>query len=134
MFMSSKPSEGAVGWTMFAAFMLVLIGGFHIFAGLVGLINDTFYAVTPKYVLQFDATTWGWIHLIGGIVVLLAGFSILSGAVWARTVGVIVALISAFTSFAWLPWYPIWGIMIIAIDVTVIWALTAHGRDIVTEG
>jgi hypothetical protein len=134
MFMSRTPSEGAVGWTMFAAFMLVLIGGFHIFAGLVGLINDKFYAVTPKYVMQFDATTWGWIHLIGGIVVLLAGFSLLGGAVWARTVGVIVALISAFTSFAWLPWYPVWGIMIIVIDITVIWALTAHGRDIVMEG
>ena len=132
--MSSKPSAGAVGWTMFAAFMLVLIGGFHIFAGLVGLINDTFYAVTPKYVLQFDATTWGWIHLVGGIVVLFAGFGVLTGAVWARTVGVLVAVISAFVSFAWLPWYPIWGVMIIAIDVAVIWALTAHGRDIVTEG
>ena len=132
--MSSKPSEGAVGWTMFAAFMLVLIGGFHIFAGLVGLINDTFYAVTPKYVFQFDATTWGWIHLLGGVVVLFAGFGVLTGAVWARTVAVIVALISAFASFAWLPWYPIWGIVIIVIDITVIWALTAHGRDIVAEG
>jgi hypothetical protein len=131
--MSYAPSGKAVGWTMFAAFMLVLIGGFHIFAGIVGLINDKFYAVTPKYVLQFDATTWGWIHLLGGIVVMLAGFGLLSGAVWARTVGVIVALISAFTSFAWLPWYPIWGVMIIAIDVAVIWALTAHGRDIAAE-
>jgi hypothetical protein len=132
--MSDRPSAGAVGWTMFAAFMLILIGGFHIFAGLVGLINDKFYAVTPKYVLQFDATTWGWIHLLAGIVVMLAGFGLLSGAVWARTVGVIIALISAFASFTWLPWYPIWGIMIITIDVTVIWALTAHGRDIVAEG
>ena len=134
MFMSSKPSGAAVGWTMFAAFMLVLIGGFHIFAGLVGLIDDTFYAVTPKYVLQFDSTTWGWIHLLGGVVVLFAGFGVLTGAVWARTVAVIVALISAFASFAWLPWYPIWGILIIVIDITVIWALTAHGRDIVAEG
>ena len=65
---------------------------------------------------------------------LFAGFGVLTGAVWARTVAVIVALISAFASFAWLPWYPIWGIMIIVIDVVVIWALTAHGRDIVMEG
>jgi hypothetical protein len=128
--MSDKPSGGAIGWTMFAAFMLILIGGFHIFAGLVGIINDKFYLVTPKYVAQFDATTWGWIHLLAGIVVLLAGFGLFSGAIWARTVGVIVALVSAFASFAWLPWYPIWGIVIITIDVAVIWALTAHGRDI----
>src|SRR4051794_33619756 len=98
--MSDRPSGAAVGWTMFAAFMMILIGGFHVMSGLVGIIDDTFYAVTPKYVLQFDATTWGWIHLIGGIVVLLAGFGLLSGAVWARTVGVIVAMISALASFA----------------------------------
>lgn len=131
--MSERSSGAAVGWTMFAAFMMVLIGGFHVFAGLVGLINDTFYAVTPKYVLQFDATTWGWIHTIGGIIILLAGFALFSGAVWARTVGVIVALLSALASFAWLPWYPIWGIAILVIDVSVIWALTAHGRDIAAE-
>jgi hypothetical protein len=131
--MSERPSAGAVGWSMFAAFMMIMIGGFHAFAGLVGLLNDTFYAVTPKYVLQFDATTWGWIHLLGGIVVVLAGFGLFSGAVWARTVGVILALISAFVSFAWLPWYPIWGILIITIDITVIWALTAHGGDVVAD-
>ncbi len=132
--MADRPSAGAIGWTMFAAVMMMLIGGFHIFSGLVGMMDDTFYVVTPKYVAQFDATTWGWIHLLAGIVVMLAGFGVMTGAVWARTVGVIIALISAFTSFAWLPWYPIWGIIIIVIDVTVIWALTAHGRDIVTEG
>jgi hypothetical protein len=119
---------------MFAAIMLILIGSFHAISGLVGIIDDTFYVVTPEYVAQFDTTTWGWIHLFAGIVVLLAGFGLFSGAVWARTVGVIVATISAIASFAWLPWYPIWGILIIAVDVTVIWALTAHGRDIVAEG
>jgi uncharacterized membrane protein (DUF106 family) len=72
---------------------------------------------------------WRWIHLILGIVVLLAGFSLFSGAVWARTVGVIMAVISALVGFAWLPYYPIWGIIFIAIAVAVIWALTAHGRD-----
>ena len=68
--------------------------------------------------------------VVGGIIVLLAGFSLFSGAVWARTIGVIVAGVSALVSFAWIPVYPIWGIVVIAIDVAVIWALTAHGRDI----
>ncbi len=99
-------------------------------AGLVGILEDEFYAVTPNYVFQFDATTWGWVHLIGGVIVLLAGFGVFSGAVWARTVGVIVATMSAIVSFAWIPWYPFWSIAIIAIDIAVIWALTAHGRDI----
>ena len=131
--MSERPSGAAVGWTMFAAIMMILIGGFHAIAGVIGILDDGFYVVTPKYVAQFDATTWGWIHLLAGIVILLAGFGLTTGAVWARTVGVIMAVISCIAAFAWLPWYPIWGVIIIAVDVTVIWALTAHGRDIVAE-
>ena len=126
---SERPSGWAIGWTTFAAFMMIMIGGFHVVAGLVAIVNDEFYAVTKEYVFQFDATSWGWIHLILGIVVLLAGFALFTGAVWARTVGVIMALVSAFVGFAWLPWYPIWAVVIIAIAVSVIWALTAHGRD-----
>lgn len=127
--MSDRPSGWAVGWTMFAAFMMLLIGGFHAIAGLVAIIDDTFYVATREYVFQFDRTTWGWIHLILGIVILLAGLGLFTGAVWARTIGVILAFISAIVGFAWLPWYPVWGIIIIVIAVAVIWALTVHGRD-----
>jgi hypothetical protein len=123
-------SGWAVGWTMFAGFMMIMIGAFHAISGLAGLIEDQFYRVTPNYVFEFDATTWGWIHLVLGAMVLLAGFGVFSGAVWARTVGVILASVSAIANFAFIPWYPVWSIVIIAIDITVIWALTAHGRDI----
>jgi hypothetical protein len=51
--------------------------------------------------------------------------------VWARIVGVIVAVLWALFAFAWMPWYPVWAIMLVAISVSVIWALTAHGHDIV---
>ena len=128
--MSEQRSSGAVSWTMFAGVMMILIGTFHAIAGLAGVLEDEFYAVTPNYVLEFDATTWGWVHLIGGVIVLFAGFSVFKGAVWARTVGVIIAAVSALVSFAWIPFYPVWSIVVIAIDVAVIWALTAHGPDI----
>ncbi len=128
--MSERPSGWAVGWTTFAAFMMLLIGGFHVMAGIIAILNDTFYTVTREYVFQFDASTWGWVHLILGIIVFLAGGALFSGAVWARTVGVIMAVISAFVGFAWLPWYPVWGVVIIAIAVSVVWALTVHGRDL----
>jgi hypothetical protein len=125
-----EPSGAAVGWTMFAAWILILLGIWDAFAGLVAIINDEFYVVTPEYVVQFDATRWGWIKLLWGIVMVLAGLGLFTGAVWARTVGVIVALISAIVNFMWLPYYPLWAITIIAVDIAVIWALTAHGRDI----
>ena len=123
-------SGWAVGWTWFAAVMMWIIGAWHAIAGLVGIINDEFYVATPEYIFQFDVTTWGWIHLIAGIVVFIAGIYLLSGQVWARTIGVIVAIVSILANFAWLPWYPFWSILMIAAGGFVIWALTVHGRDI----
>ena len=129
--MERRRSGVAVGFTIFAAVMMMIIGAFHAVAGLAGIIENEFYVATRNYILEFDVTTWGWIHLIGGIILILAGFGLFSGAVWARTVGVILAGISALASFAFIPYQPVWSIVIIALDVFVIWALTAHGRDIV---
>ena len=128
--MSEKRSGLAVGITLFAATMLIVIGFFQAMQGLVALLNDNFYVAGQKWVFQFDVTTWGWIHLLLGIVVALAGFFVLVGQVWARVVGVIVATFSAVVNFAWLPYYPVWGAIVIALDVFVIWALTVHGRDV----
>ena len=127
---SSTYSGGAVGLTVFAAVMMIMIGVFQSIAGIVALVNDQFYVVGDEWVFQFDITTWGWVHLLLGIVIALAGIGLLYGQVWARTVGVILAVISAVVNFAWLPWYPIWAIVVITLDVLIIWALTAHGRDI----
>jgi hypothetical protein len=127
-----EPSGWAVGWIFFAATMMILIGTFHIVTGLVGIINDDFYVKTNNYVLQFSSTTWGWINLAVGVVVLLAGIFLFTGSLFARTVGVIMTAISVFAAFSFLPWYPVWSIVIIALGIAVIWALTAHGRDIVS--
>jgi hypothetical protein len=109
---------------------MILLGSFHAVAGLVGIFNDQFYVKGSKYIFQFDRSTWGWINLVVGIVVVLAGFGVFSGAVWARTVGVIMAFVSGIAAFAWLPWYPVWAIAIIVVSVAVIWALTMHGREV----
>jgi hypothetical protein len=127
-----EPSGWAVGWITFAGTMMIIQGIWWFMAGLVALFNDEFYVVTPQYILQFDATTWGWIHLLIGLLVLGAGAAVFSGAVWARTVGVIIALIASLAAFAWLPWYPLWAILLIVISIAVIWALTVHGRDVAT--
>ena len=128
--MQTPRSSWAVGYEAFAGIMLVVIGVFHVIAGIVALVEDEFFVIGQKWVFEFNVTTWGWIHLIAGIVVFLAGIGIFSGNVAARTIGVIVAAISAVANFLWLPYYPVWSILIIALDVAVIWALTMHGRDI----
>jgi uncharacterized membrane protein (DUF106 family) len=81
-------------------------------------------------VFEFDITAWGWIQLTLGVILIASGIGIFSGNVTARTVGVIIAGLAAIVNFAWLPYYPVWSIIVIAICVTVIWAHTAHGRDI----
>jgi hypothetical protein len=133
--MSNEPapsnySSWAVGWAGFAGIMLVVIGVMDIIQGIVALVEDTFYVVGEEWVFEFDLTTWGWIHLILGVVLVLSGIGIFSGNVAARTVGVIVAGLAAIVNFAWLPYYPVWAIAVIALCIAIIWALTAHGRDI----
>jgi hypothetical protein len=127
-----QPSYWAAGWATFAGIMLIMLGIFHAISGLAEVIDPDAYlvGVSDDYVFKFSSDAWGWIHLIGGIIVFFAGFAVFRGAVWGRTVGVIIALVSAFAAFAWLPYAPVSAIVIIAIDITVIWALTAHGRDV----
>jgi len=126
----SNYSSWAVGWAGFAGVMLIMIGVFDVIQGLVALFNDEFYVVGQEWVFEFDITAWGWIQLILGVILIASGIGIFSGNVAARTVGVIIAGLAAIVNFAWLPYYPVWSIIVIAICVAVIWALTAHGRDI----
>ena len=125
-----NPNPWAVGWAMFAAVMLMMAGFFHGLAGLVAVVDDTYYVVGREWVFEFDVTAWGWIHLIWGAVLIASGIGIFVGNVAARTVGVVAAALSAVVNFAWLPYQPVWGSIMIAVCVAVIWALTVHGRDI----
>jgi hypothetical protein len=122
--------SGWAAWSAFAGIMMVIGGIWWIISGISALANDTFFVVSEDYVFKFNVTTWGWIHIILGVVILLAGIAIFSGQVWARMIGVIIAVVWALVAFAWLPIYPIWAILYITISVFVIWTLTVHGRDI----
>ena len=124
-------SGAAVGVTVAAAVFMIMIGVFQAIQGLVALVNDSFYVVGAEYVFEFDVTTWGWIHLILGTVAALAGFALFQGAVWARTVAVLMASVSIIANFMWIPYYPLWSLTVITFGAFVIWAVTAHGRDIV---
>lgn len=125
-----QPSGWAIGWTAFAAILMIMMGFWWILTGFVAILSSEFYAVTQKWIFQFDVSTWGWIHLILGIVILASGCGLFLGAVWARIVGVILAVVAGLLAFGWLPYYPVWAILFVAISVAVIWALTVHGRDI----
>jgi hypothetical protein len=123
----------AVGFTYFAAIMMMLSGGFEILQGLSAIIKKNLYVVNKDYIYKINVNGWGWIHLILGVIVLLAGIALLGGALWARIVGIAMAALIAIANFLWLPYYPVWAIVLIALNVVVIWALAAHGRDIAAD-
>ena len=119
----------AVGFILFAAIMMIMAGVFQALAGLVAIFENEFYVPTRNYLFQFDATTWGWIHLLVGLLVAFAGWGLLSGRTWARVVGITVALVSATANFLFIPYYPFWALLLVALNIFVIWAVTAHGGD-----
>ena len=125
-----NPSGWAVGWAYFAAVMLFMVGVLQFLSGLSAIFNDELYVIGEEYIYEFDVTAWGWIHMIIGIIVFCSGLGVLKGHVLGRTVGVIAAAGSLIANFLWLPYQPVWSTVLIAICVAVIWALTAHGRDV----
>ncbi len=114
----------AVGGSIFAATVMITVGVFQFVEGLVAVVNgNKFYVHTDNYVFEFNAPTWGWIHLVLGIIVAAAGAYIFTGSLIARSIGITVATLSALANFLWLPYFPLWATIVIAIDIAVIWAL-----------
>jgi hypothetical protein len=122
---------GWTAWIAFASVMMIISGGLNAFYGLVAALNDDWvgWNTDTRNAVFIDLTGWGWIHLVVGSVLLLAGFGVLTGNILARTVGVVVAAISLAANFFFIPVYPLWSMTIIVIDLLVIWALTVHGRE-----
>jgi len=121
---------GWVGWIAFAAYFMIISGFFGAIQGLAALFRDeSYFVVTKDGLLTFDYTTWGWIHLIMGVVLMLIGGYLLKGSTWARVVAIIVVGLHMIAQFTFVSAYPVWGVIAIAIDVLVLYALLVHGRE-----
>ncbi len=125
--------SGWVGWVGFAAIMLILNGVFSLIQGLIAVIGSNYYYVaTNGSLFLFDLTGWGWWNLIVGVALILTGLALFTGATWARIVAVIAAGLSAIGQLLLVPAQPWWALIVIALDVLVIYAITAHGRELRT--
>jgi len=123
--------SGWVGWVGFASFMLLLAGIFSALAGFVALFKDSVvYHSATNAVWVLDYTQWGWVHIIVGLLAILASASLMAGNMYGRIIAVLVALVSAFANMAFVPVYPVWSVMIILVDVLIIFAVTVHGKEV----
>ena len=126
----AHPAGWVVGLSLFAGVMMILTGVLNAMEGVVALARNEVYAATPRYLFAFDLTTWGWIQIILGIIVLAAGIGVLTGQLWGRVVGITIAVLTILANFAFIPYYPAWSLLIIALNVFVIWALCIYNRDV----
>lgn len=122
---SRSGSAPASGWTMFAAFLMIFGGALAIFQGAAAIARNGVFVTTSDYSYEYSIRSWGWIHLILGIVVVLGGFALFRNALWARMLAVLLAGLSMVANFVWLPHYPVWSIILIAMDIIIIWAVCA---------
>ncbi|WP_028805864.1 DUF7144 family membrane protein [Streptomyces sp. 142MFCol3.1] len=111
-------SETLSGASLFAGAMLMLSGPLSILMGASGIAHDTVFSVS-RYAYRFDLTAWGWIHLVVGVALVIAGLGALTNQSWGRGAG-----ISLITQFMFVPYYPAWSIPVMTLDLLIIFALT----------
>jgi hypothetical protein len=116
------------GWVAFAGVLMVIIGALDFFEGLIAIIRDNYYVLSKGQLIVFDLTTWGWITLIWGVIVVLAGFGLLSGANWGRWLGIFAASLNFFVQLGFLgsAAYPLWALTTLSLTLVVLYALIAR--------
>lgn len=119
----------AAGTSIGASILLLTVGVLSILQGISAVAEDQLFVVGIEYVYEFDTTTWGWIHIILGIVLVVSAIGLMMGTTWGRIAAVTIAALSIIANFLWLPYYPLWSILIIALDIVVIWAVTTWNPE-----
>jgi hypothetical protein len=114
---------------VFAAMAMVLSGFFQVVEGIAALFQNEIYLARIGYLFSLDLPVWGGIHLMIGVLLMAAGFTLRTAKPWSRVVGIVFAGLSMTVNFLFLPYSPIWSSLIIAVDVLVIWALCLYDRD-----
>ena len=130
------PGRSAMtGWVGFAAILMVIIGTLDFFQGLIAVIRGQYYVLTANQIIVFDIKTWGWITLIWGIIVVLAGLRLFAGHGWARWFAIVIVSLGIIEQlgFAGGNQYPLWALAVFLMSVMVLYALIARWDDYKVE-
>ncbi len=117
------------GWTFFAGVLLLIVGSLDALWGLAAILNDDVVLVGGEGVILADVTTWGWVHLILGSVLACTGLGLFTGAEWARFMAIFFVAINAVAQIVWFPAAPLWSFLMVILDVTIIYQLTARWEE-----
>ncbi|MFJ2932928.1 hypothetical protein ACIO8G_09160 [Streptomyces sp. NPDC087219] len=127
-------TRGAAGGTLFAGVLMAVIGILDILQGIAAIAKDDVYAAVGDYVFEFNLTSWGWTHVVLGILVGLAGTGILMGSEWGRMGGITLAGLNTVAQFLFLPYHTWWALFSMAISIVVIWALATDDTSFKKHG
>ena len=121
-------SKSMAGWIGFAGILLLIVGMVDFFQGLIGLFDDDYYVVTASGYLAVNLTTWSWILMLWGVLLVLAGLGLLGGQTWARWFAILIVGVNFFTQLGFLgnSNYPLWALTALTLNVIVLYALTAR--------
>ena len=116
---------------LFATAMLFVIGVFDLIQGFVALFkNDVYVVGSSGLVLTTDYTTWGWVLIAWGAVLILASLSLFGLGGFGRWFAIAAVGINMIGQFAFFPAYPLWSVITIGVSAVVLWALTFGWRDV----
>ncbi len=124
-------SRSMAGWIGFAGMVLLIVGTIDFIQGLIALFDDDYYVVTASGFLAFNLTGWGWIMLIWGVLLVLAGLGLIAGQGWARWFAIVVVALNFIAQLGFLgnSQYPLWTLTALALNLVVLYALTARWSE-----
>ena len=128
---SEQMSERWSGWISFTGLMIIIVGGLDFFEGLIAVIRGEYYAVTASQIVVVDLSTWGWVMMIWGVILLLAGFGVLSGATWARWFSIVVLSLNVIAQLGFVgsAQYPLWALTVLVLTIVALYALIVRWND-----
>jgi hypothetical protein len=129
----SNSASSWTGWIYFAGFLLILRGALEGIFGLVALLKDTYYVVAEESLVVFDYSTWGWLHLLAGLLVLWAGTALINGSSAARVVAIVLMGLTLIGNLLFISAYPFWGVFAVVVDLIILYALIVHGDEVPQE-
>ena len=117
-----------VGWIVFAAMLMIVLGSIAAFEGLIAIIRGQYFVAHGNQLVVFDTKTWGWVTLLEGILLALIGLALWAGAGWARWTAIFLVAVHLLSQLGWLgnSAYPLWALVIVTLDVVVLYALTVR--------